>query len=252
MAGHFIWYELLTSDLDGAQRFYAEVVGWTIHGSTQTGQDYRHLTVDGQGIGGIMQLPEMAARSGMPPSWLGYIQVDDIDATARAIIADGGGKYMDQTIPGIGRFATVSDPQRAGFYIMTPEGEGASPAFQPGAPGHCSWNEYHGKDGEAALQFYQKHFGWDADGVHDMGPMGLYRLFKVGAVQTGGIMTDAEAPGAYWVYYFGVDDIDAAKQRVETAGGRVLQGPVEVPGGGWILNGQDPQGAVFALFGPRA
>ena len=62
----------------------------------------------------------------------------------------------------------------------------------------------------------------------------------------------AEVPVTFWLYYFNVDDIDAAVRRVEAGGGKVLNGPMEVPGGAWIIQGQDPQGAMFALVGPRA
>jgi predicted enzyme related to lactoylglutathione lyase len=62
----------------------------------------------------------------------------------------------------------------------------------------------------------------------------------------------AEFPAPAWLYYFQVTGIDAAKQRVEAGGGKVLNGPMEVPGGGWIVQAQDPQGAMFAVVGTRA
>ena len=58
-------------------------------------------------------------------------------------------------------------------------------------------------------------------------------------------------PFPFWLFYFNVDNIDAAAERVTTNGGQVLMGPIEVPGGGWIIQGRDPQGAAFSLFGPR-
>ena len=54
------------------------------------------------------------------------------------------------------------------------------------------------------------------------------------------------------LYYFNVDDVDAAAKRVRVAGGQILDGPVEVPSGGWIAHCSDPQGAVFALLGKRS
>jgi predicted enzyme related to lactoylglutathione lyase len=61
----------------------------------------------------------------------------------------------------------------------------------------------------------------------------------------------AEMPAGAWQYYFNVDAIDAAAERVTANGGQVLMGPHEVPGGSWIIQGQDPQGAMFALVAPR-
>jgi predicted enzyme related to lactoylglutathione lyase len=60
-----------------------------------------------------------------------------------------------------------------------------------------------------------------------------------------------EMPQSWWNYYINVDGIDAAKGRVEKAGGKVMMGPMEVPGGQWVLQGQDPQGGFFALVAPK-
>ncbi len=253
MASNFIWYELITSDMDAAATFYGEVAGYSVTNSGQPGMDYRQWTLaDGSFVGGMMKIPDEAAKLGMPPNWQGYIAVPDIDAAVAAIEADGGKCHMPKTvIPGVGAFAMVGDPQGASFYVMAPEGDGESTAFQPITPGHCGWNEYHGKDGDAAADFYLKHFGWTRDEPMDMGPMGKYHLFSIDGIQTGGLMTDSNFPHPAWLYYINVDDIDAAAARVTGAGGRVLFGPQEVPGGQWILNGEDPQGAMFSLVGPR-
>ena len=87
----------------------------------------------------------------------------------------------------------------------------------------------------------------------DMGPMGIYQLFKAGGDEAiGGMMTKLDAmPVPFWLYYFNVAGIDAAAKAVEAGGGQVLNGPHEVPGGDFILQGLDPQGAMFALVGPR-
>ncbi len=58
-------------------------------------------------------------------------------------------------------------------------------------------------------------------------------------------------PDPFWLYYFNVSDIDAAAQRVKAGGGEILDGPIDVPGGSWIVRCMDPQGAVFALEGMR-
>jgi predicted enzyme related to lactoylglutathione lyase len=85
----------------------------------------------------------------------------------------------------------------------------------------------------------------------DMGPMGTYLLFNAGGDAIGGMMNDPAFKRPMWLYYFNVDDIEAAQARVQAAGGSVLNGPHEVPGGSWVIQAQDPQGAKFALVGPR-
>jgi hypothetical protein len=55
-----------------------------------------------------------------------------------------------------------------------------------------------------------------------------------------------------WNFYFCVDSIKAAVERVKSGGGKIVNGPTQVPGGGWIIQGQDPQGAMFSLVGSHA
>ncbi|HLY81292.1 MAG TPA: VOC family protein, partial [Caulobacteraceae bacterium] len=91
-------------------------------------------------------------------------------------------------------------------------------------------------------------FGWTETGRHDMGPMGVYHLFGNADGEVGGIMTKpAQIPVACWCYYFEVDDVDAAAERVTLAGGAVVMGPMDVPGGSRVVQATDPQGANFAL-----
>ena len=85
-----------------------------------------------------------------------------------------------------------------------------------------------------------------------MGPMGVYRVFDTGHGEQGGIMTRMpEAPMSFWLYYFNVDGVDAAAERVKAGRGRIAHGPMEVPGGQWIVQATDPQGSMFALVAPR-
>ena len=146
--------------------------------------------------------------------------------------------------------AMVADPQGASFYVMAPAGA-APPPVPHGQPGHGAWHELHAADGAAARAFYAEIFGWPSAGEMEMGPMGTYLMFSTGGAPAGGMMTSAALGRPAWLYYFAVADIDAAKARVEAAGGTIHNGPMEVPGGGWILGGVDPQGAGFALVGPR-
>ena len=121
-----------------------------------------------------------------------------------------------------------------------------------GAPGHIGWHELHGGDPESAFAFYSGLFGWTKNDAMDMGPMGKYQIFTIKDQQMGGMMKKmAQEPVAHWVYYINVEAIDAAVERVKSAGGQVINGPMEVPGGSWIINGLDPQGAMFALVAPK-
>ena len=248
---HFVWYELITNDVDDAIRFYGEVIGWKTQDSGTPGMDYRQWTMDGTPVGGLMTIPPEAAANGMRPGWLGYLNVADLDASIADIQEAGGTLRMPvMDIPGIGRITLLTDPQGAAFYLIQPAMEGTSPAFTQGKPGHGGWNELHTTDWQAALGFYGAQFGWAKTEALDMGPMGTYLLFNAGGDAIGGMMNSPNFPRPAWLYYFNVPDIGTAKARVETAGGTILTGPHEVPAGMWILQAQDPQGAMFALVAP--
>src|SRR4051812_50206375 len=91
MSSHFIWYELLTTDANAAQRFYTDVVGWSVHSGTTPGMDYRHLMApDGEGIGGMLQLTGQMKAGGGGPPWLRYIHVPDVAAARPAAEARRG------------------------------------------------------------------------------------------------------------------------------------------------------------------
>ena len=252
-ASTFVWYELMTGDLNRALAFYPPVVGWEAADSGLSSHRYMILSANGKGMGGMMQMPPEAAANGAPAQWLGYIGVDDIDAAVAGVTSAGGALHHGPAeIPGVGHFASVTDPQRAAFVLFQPNAEGKSEACQMGTPGHVGWNELHAADGEAALAFYAGQFGWRQTEALDMGEMGLYRLFATsGEHPVGGMMTSPNFPRPSWLYYFCVDDIDAAAGRVADHGGTVNLGPVEVPGGAWIIQCTDPTGVLFALVGMR-
>ena len=116
-----------------------------------------------------------------------------------------------------------------------------------------AWCELATMDAEKAWAFYSRHYGWTADEAFNMGPMGTYQTFKLDGQTSGGGMMNLpagmaeQAGGPAWSFYFQVDDIHATAERVQAAGGTVTQGPMQVPGGGWVLRGLDTQGGPFAL-----
>jgi predicted enzyme related to lactoylglutathione lyase len=248
--GDFVWYELCTTDTAAAAKFYAEVVGWTITPSGLPGIDYSLFCIEDRPIAGLMTLPP--AEMPPHPVWFGYIAVDDVDAKAEQIEAACGAIYKaPQDIPTVGRFAVVTDPQQAVFMLFKGAGE-PPPPLPPMQTGSIGWHSLLSKGLDESWNFYEHMFGWSKDTAHDMGPMGVYQVFKASDLPIGGMMTVKETPRATWIYYFVVDDIDAGVARVKANGGTVQMGPDPVPGGAWIINAQDPQGGNFALVGMRA
>lgn len=246
--GKFVWYELMTPDLGAAETFYGSVLGWTVKDAGMPGMVYRLAETGGAQVAGLMKPPE-----GAPPSWVGYVAVDDVDASAVAAKRDGGVVYRDPAdIPGVGRFAIIGDPDGAMLALFKGAEGDAPPAVAPGTPGHGGWSELYAGDLDRALRFYTKLFGWRKSANHDMGAMGSYVIFAVGDVPTGGMVArPPQVPMPSWLYYFNVAAIDAAAMRVRDGRGRVLNGPMEVPGGSWIVQCLDPQGVAFALVAPK-
>lgn len=249
-----IWYELMTHDPVAARRFYGAVVGWRIDEEPPPGftMDYRMISAGDGLVGGVFTLTDEMRQQGAAPAWMMYLGVDDVDASVAAITAAGGRVVMPAfDIPNVGRIALVADPQGAMFYLMRGASDERSTACDADRAGHGAWHELHAADGPAATRFYSAQFGWVPTQAMDMGPMGSYQLFAIGGRDLGGIMTDTRFPQPAWCVYFRVDGIERAAARIQEAGGQVLHGPMEVPGGGWIVNGMDPEGAMFALTGTR-
>ena len=240
----FVWYDLMTSDPKAAASFYTQVIGWEAKDSGMPGPEYTIFSA-GPGVAGLMALPGKDEH----PAWMGYIGVDDVDAATERVAAAGGAVHVaPRDIPQVGRFSLVADPQGAVFYLFHPTGTAEISDEAPNAPGRICWHELYATDLDAASAFYAEQFGWVKDEAHDMGPMGPYQMFSMGGPPLGGMMkTPPGMPTPSWGYYFSVDGIAASVERVIKGGGTLVHGPSQVPGGGWIAQCLDPQGALFGM-----
>jgi predicted enzyme related to lactoylglutathione lyase len=243
--GRFVWHDLLTENVEASIAFYKDVVGWT----TQPFEKSYTMWVSSQGpLGGVMKLPDEAKKMGARPHWTSYVCVADCNAIAKKAKELGGKLYVEPTdIPKVGRFANIADPQGAFISILQPsESEKLHDSTKPG---EFTWGELMTTDHEAAFRFYSTLFGWKKNREHDMGAMGKYLIYGVGDKDLGGMMTkpkDAPMPNAF-TYYIEIANLDAALARAKARDARVLNGPMEVPGGARIVQLMDPQGAAIAL-----
>jgi predicted enzyme related to lactoylglutathione lyase len=257
--GAFIWYELMTSDINAAARFYNSVVGWQIpqQRDPRSGErDYRMIRrSDGGNTGGMLQLTSGMQQGGARPDWLGYLQVADVDEAVRAMEQDGAHAHLRLSLP-VGDIAMVTDPLGSPFYVMRPipppdQPDARSDAFDTAALQHVTWNELVTPDLARAEAFYAKHFGYAFNDTMPMGELGDYCFFDLDNVRLGALMQQHQAvPFTGWNFYFSVPSVLAARRAIEAGGGRVVIDPQEVPGGHHAMVASDPQGAIFGIAGP--
>jgi predicted enzyme related to lactoylglutathione lyase len=243
----------MTTDMKAAEGFYRTVVGWKAEPFAGAGQPYTAFSRSGDvPVGGVMARPSEVKA---PPFWAMYIGVPKLEEAVSHIERLGGKTHTDViSIPNVGRMQVMLDPQGAAFYAFEP----ASTAQRPEGPaevGEASWHELMTTDWRAAMTFYQEVFGWQPSEAMDMGPMGTYQMFNRPHGMIGGMMNKpkelADAP-PFWLIYFRVPDVDAAAERIKANGGRILNGPMDVPGGDRVLSATDPQGAAFGLHARKA
>ena len=245
--GRVLWYELLTTDVDAAERFYTPVLGWTTTPFEGSPERYdMWVREGGVPIGGVMPIPE---GMNFPPHWGMYVGVPALEDAVSQIERLGGSALSPVIeVPTVGRMRTMRDPQGAAFSVYQPDSPPKQPESEP-VVGDVSWHELHTADADAALRFYEEIFGWRHTESMDMGEMGKYHMFASG-IALGGMMNKAPQMAhlpPHWGLYFRVPDVHAGVERIKSNGGQVLNGPMEVPGGDWIVNAMDPQGAAFSI-----
>src|SRR5260370_124198 len=151
--GRFTWYELITTDMAAARAFYAEVVGWGTRDASTADLAYTLFTTAGASVSGLMDLPQDARKMGATPRWMGYVGVDDVDATADRIKRFGGAVYVPPTNSNIGRISVVADPQTATLALVGGLKTGQQQPAELDEPGHVGWHELLAADWEQPFAF---------------------------------------------------------------------------------------------------
>ena len=246
MHGQFIWYELTTSDVDAAKKFYPRFTGW---GTQAFDNDYTMWTTGGVPMAGLFRLSDEMRQQGVPPNWMPYVESDNVDETvAKAASLGGRLVYGPDDIPGTGRFAVLQDPQGATFGVYKSSGR-TSGWDGTAVVGRFSWHELMTTDREAALTFYRALFGWEKNGEMDMGGGEMYSMYGHGEQMYGGMFNatgDMAGMHPFWLVYIHVKDVGSAVAAATKAGATVHRPQMDIPGGSIAILG-DPQGAGFAL-----
>jgi predicted enzyme related to lactoylglutathione lyase len=247
--GTFCWVELGTSDGEAAKKFYTGLFDWGFADSPM-GPDmvYTILKQDGKDVGALYKMgPEMASM-GIPPHWLSYVSVANVDESA-AKVKELGGTVMKEPfdVGEVGRMSVIQDPTGAAFALWQ-AGTNAG-AQVVNVPNSFCWNELATPDTAKAGDFYSGLFGWTRN-TQDMGEM-QYTSFMNGERPAGGMYSPTPEMGPIppnWLVYFAVADTDATAKQATDLGASTIVPPSDIPGIGRFSVIQDPQGAVFGII----
>ena len=247
----FTWYELLTTDMAAATKFYGDVVGWSALPSSTSRVPYTLFKAGDHATAGLLELPPEGLKMGARPRWMGYVSVQHVDAAADQVRRLGGAVYVPPTDSNIGRISVVTDSDGALFAVI---GQPQLVVQQPadvGKPGRFGWNELFATDLQKESTFYRELFAWQRNDTEDRFA-NAYLTFSAGGQVVAGALKNSDPSPPFWLFYVNVEDIDAAVERVNAAGGRAGYNDSELPGGVRIAYCSDPQGATFALQGRRS
>jgi predicted enzyme related to lactoylglutathione lyase len=234
--GQFIWHDLLTTDVEKAKGFYAELLGWEIETWKPGEADYPMIKANGQQHGGFGPL-----EGGWRSHWIGHAFVEDVDGAVAAAQREGGALRGEPGgLPDVGRWATIVDPEGAEISAFKPSYDSPAPA------GVFLWDELHAQDVDRAKSFYGSVFGWAAEDM-DMGEGGTYTLFKKGDGENVAGLFKPSGP-SQWVPYLAAADVDATFAEAKRLGAQSFVDPMDVETVGRFAVLADPTGATFGLY----
>ncbi|HVZ40453.1 MAG TPA: VOC family protein [Candidatus Kapabacteria bacterium] len=249
--GQFCWWDLGAPDQAASKAFYHGLFGWNPVDSPMGPDEYytTFMVGDASVCATYTQRKDMQEQ-GVPPFWLSYINVDDVDATT-AKVADAGGVVIAPPfdVMNVGRMSMIQDPSGAGVALWqaaTHSGAGLINEVNS----NC-WNELATTDAEKAKDFFGKVLGWTFE-VMPM-PTGEYTIIKSGETTVGGLMQMTGEWGnvpSHWMPYFAVADCDASNATTGNLGGQTVVPPTDIPGVGRFAVLKDPQGAHFSVLQP--
>jgi hypothetical protein len=248
---YFTWYELFTSDVAAAAAFYSDVVGWGTKDASPSGQRYVQFTAGEIPVAGLMELPEEALKQGARPRWMGYVSVRDVNAVADRVRRLGGTVYVPPTDTNIGRISVMADPHTAAFGVINRPQTAPQQRASDRQPGRVCWHELFAADLKKEAAFYCELLGWQRAETKNHF-LDAYLAFSAGEhVIAGAFQKGPQEREPFWLFYFDVEDLDVAAERVRAAGGLISCNDEELPSGLWVAHCSDPQGAAFALQGKR-
>jgi uncharacterized protein len=238
LTGKVIWHDLVTPDLDAAERFYGKLFGWQFE---TLSDDYKLASNNGNLIGGVARLEDKQRRS----HWLPLVSVPDVESAVSKTTAAGGVQLLRPfDLPKRGQVAVVADPQGAAFGVVN--SASGDPADRPAGLHDWLWHEVWVDDPARAVSFYRDLLGYQPSMDQAFGQEYTY-LSADGKPRVGIVEKASPEIGNTWVAYVRVRDVKATAAKAEALGGTVLMAPAEQVRGGTVAIIADPNGAGLVV-----
>lgn len=233
-AGRFVYWELRTSDPEGAAAFYHGLFGWE--------------WTDGRGH--LDERPILDVVSREPARWVCHAAVGDLDMACELVVDhDGRLDTEPHDVPGVGRAAVLVDRWGATFGLVELDEDLGDADPIVGAIGAQEWTVLVTPEVDDALVFYLPILGWTAEQL-DGGELGPYLLCHRAGDEAGGVIgTPPEAlDPSFWLTCVRVPSVDEVTARAIELGAEVRRQPVTIADIGRFSVLADPQGARFAVL----
>jgi len=248
--GTFSWAELATSDPKAGKTFYTSLFGWSFL-DTPIGPGpediYTRLQIGGKDVGALHKLHPGQVAAGVPPNWMTYFTVDNVDETTKKVKPSGGTVLVEPfDVMDLGRMSVARGPEGAIFSLwQARKNIGQQLINQDNVP--C-WTELQTPDAAKSGKFLADVIGFSLKGD----PSGNYTELQNGTTSVGGIrpLGQGETMPPHWLIYFMVADADAAVKKAQSLGAKVLMPAMNIEKVGRFAVLADPQGAAFAVFKP--
>ena len=248
--GMFCWPELSAMDVQKAKSFYTQLFAWELQESPidEEGNVYIMLQKNGADIGAMYQGKNELEKQAMNTHWLGYVAVDDVDATVRKVEGLGGTVEINpMDVFTAGRMAVIHDPDGARLALW--QGNEHQGAKIIGETSTVCWNELATRNVQACSKFYEGLFNWHAV-TKTMENM-QYTSFMLNQSVVAGMMSMTDEWNdipSHWMTYFAVDSCDKSAEKAKSLGGEICVPPTDIEGVGRFSVVTDPQGAVFSII----
>jgi len=250
--GDFCWFELATSDQAAAKRFYSAIFGWqAVDSPMAPGEIYTIFKIDGRDAAAGYTLRPGQRAQGVPPNWMVYVLVKNVDDSAARAKRSGGTVLVDPfDVMDAGRMSVIQDPTGGIFCIWQMLKSGGTGIAD--VPGTAVWVDIGVTDQAKGAKFYSDLFGWkmvEGESMKPASPGGYYHIVNAREMIGGIPPAEYRAPGApsQWLIYFKVGDCDGTVAKVQSLGGRVVVPTTTMENVRKYAVLADPQGAVFAI-----